>query len=202
MSEGRLRRCSSAGDDHYAGRPAAVAQAPQSGFQTLSAPARMVLLNEQTRDWNGAINRQCCAACRYSSGALLIRCARTAALIFLPTLIRWIYTSAYVDATLRVCHDCGRRAVRRRLDEVLPVTIGRPGLRSSHGIETIVVLPLVVVLGAEWAPPAPPAMLVGMVVFAVIWVFIFLRIEPSDVQQPRGRRDRSRDESEVGALTR
>ena len=28
-----------------------VAQAPQSGFQALSAPARMVLLTEQTREW-------------------------------------------------------------------------------------------------------------------------------------------------------
>ena len=28
-----------------------IAQAPQSGFQALSAPARMVLLTEQTREW-------------------------------------------------------------------------------------------------------------------------------------------------------
>ena len=186
-----------------------VAQAPQSGFQTLSAPARMVLLTEQTRDWEqGNQSAVLRGVRRYSAGALLISLALVPPLlIFLPTLIRWIYTSAYVDASdaARVLTIAAAVQFVVGWTKSLPVTIGRPGLRVvTHGIETIVVLPLVVVLGAEWgATGAAVAMLVGMVVFAVIWVFIFLRIEPSDVQQPPAVAEiAAEDESEVGALTR
>ena len=44
-----------------------IAQAPQSGIQALSAPARMVLLTEQTRDWE-----------RGRQSAVLEACAGTA----------------------------------------------------------------------------------------------------------------------------
>ncbi len=49
-----------------------------------------------------------------------------------------------------------------------PVTIGRQKLRLwTHGLETAVVLPLVVILGSRWgATGAAGAFLAGMVVFA------------------------------------
>jgi len=66
----------------------------------------------------------------------------------------------------------------------LPVTIGRPQLRIwTHGVEAIIVLPLTVVLGAEWgATGAAVAVLVGMCAFAAMWAVIFLRIRPEDIQ--------------------
>ena len=72
------------------------------------------------------------------------------------------------------------------MDEVLPVTIGRPGLRVlTHGIETALVLPLVLAFGAVWgATGAAAAVLVGMCAFAVVWFFVFLRIRPEDVDAP------------------
>ena len=65
------------------------------------------------------------------------------------------------------------------------MSIGRPNLRIwTHGVETLVLVPLVVLLGAEWgATGAAGAVLASTVVFAVFWTLLFLRIrrEP-DVQ--------------------
>ena len=49
----------------------------------------------------------------------------------------------------------------------LPVSIGRPGLRVlAHGVESVVMIPLVVVLGREWgATGAAGAVLASTVVF-------------------------------------
>jgi hypothetical protein len=51
--------------------------------------------------------------------------------------------------------------------KTLPVTIGRPRLRIvTHGLETLVAIPLVAVLGAEWgATGAAVAVLVSTFVF-------------------------------------
>ena len=67
-----------------------------------------------------------------------------------------------------------------------PVTIGRPNLRIvTHGVESIVVLPLVCVLGAAYgATGAAAAVLAGMCVFAAMWIGIFLRIPPEDGPEP------------------
>jgi O-antigen/teichoic acid export membrane protein len=60
----------------------------------------------------------------------------------------------------------------------LPVTIGRPGLRIlTHGIETIVLLPLVAWFGARWeVTGAAVAILVSSAVFAVVWGVLLVRI--------------------------
>jgi O-antigen/teichoic acid export membrane protein len=60
----------------------------------------------------------------------------------------------------------------------LPVTIGRPQLRIvTHGLETLVVVPLVAVLGAEWdATGAAIAVLVSTVVFAGAWAVALARL--------------------------
>jgi O-antigen/teichoic acid export membrane protein len=85
------------------------------------------------------------------------------------------------------------------------VTIGRPKLRIwTHGVETLVVLPLVIVLGSRWgATGAAGAFLAGMVVFALVWAVIFLRIKPEDVHQPAPIAEMAADEeSEAGVLAR
>jgi len=60
----------------------------------------------------------------------------------------------------------------------LPTTIGRPRLRIvTHGLETLVVIPLVAVLGAEWgATGAAVAVLASTVAFAAAWIVVIVRL--------------------------
>jgi O-antigen/teichoic acid export membrane protein len=60
----------------------------------------------------------------------------------------------------------------------LPVTIGRPRLRIvTHGLETLVAIPLVAVLGSEWgATGAAVAVLASTLVFAAAWLVVVLRL--------------------------
>jgi O-antigen/teichoic acid export membrane protein len=186
-----------------------VAQSPQAGFQALSAPARMVLLTEQTREWERGRQAAVLAGVRRYT---LVACGISLVVappiyVFLPNLIRLIYGSEYTAAT-----SAGRifllvAAVQFMVGwtKSFPVTIGKPQLRVwTHGVETIVVLPLVVAFGAIWgAAGAALAVLVGMCVFAVIWAWIFLRMRPEDVGEPVPHGEAVADaEAEVGILLR
>jgi O-antigen/teichoic acid export membrane protein len=186
-----------------------IAQAPQSGFQALSAPARMVLLTEQTREWErgrqSAVLRQ---VRRYTLIASLCCLVAVPPLLWaMPHLIDWIYGSRWVGAT-----NAGRLFLLTAAVQLVvgwtksfPVTIGRPKLRIwTHGLETLVVLPLVIVMGKEWgATGAAGAFLAGMVVFALAWAVIFLRIKPEDVQHPADLAEMSaEEETEAGVLAR
>ena len=180
-----------------------VAQAPQSGFQSLSAPARMVLLTEQTRDWEhgrqAAVLR---GVRRYSAAALLLSLVIVPPLfVFLPDLIRWIYKPEYAGAAnaARVFTLAAALQLVFGWTKSFPVTIGRPGLRVlTHGVETAVVLPLVPLLGIEWgATGAAVAVLIGVAVFAVMWTVIFLRVKPSDLQHPPSLEEEAASEAGV-----
>ena len=186
-----------------------IAQAPQSGFQALSSPARMVLLTEQTREWErgrqSAVLRQ---VRRYSAVAALL-CAIAVPPLYwvMPHLISLVYGSRWVDAT-----DAARLFLLTAAVQLVvgwtksfPVTIGRPKLRIwTHGVETLVVLPLVFVLGSRWgATGAAGAFLAGTIVFAIVWAVIFLRIRPDDVQQPADLAEMAaEEESEASVLAR
>ena len=180
-----------------------VAQAPQSGFQTLSAPARMVLLTEQTRDWeHGRQSAVLRGVRRYSAAAFLLSVVLVPPLyIFLPDLIRVIYGSVYVGAAnaARVLAIAAAVQLVFGWTKSFPVTIGRPGLRVlTYGVEALVVLPLVPLLGLKWgATGAAVAMLIGAVVFAVMWTVIFLRVEPSDVHRPPSLEEEAASEAGV-----
>src|SRR5438067_399770 len=167
-----------------------VAQAPQSGFQALSAPARMVLLTEQTRDWEkGRQSAVLRGVRRYSLVALVVALVVAPPLLVrIPDLIRVVNGSQYVGAA-----DAARLFILAAAVQLVvgwtksfPVSIGRPGLRIlTHGIETAVVLPLVVVFGLLWgATGAAGAVLAGMCAFAVVWAFVFARIRPEDIGPP------------------
>jgi O-antigen/teichoic acid export membrane protein len=69
-----------------------------------------------------------------------------------------------------------------------PVSIGRPNLRIwAHGLETVVLVPLVVAFGATWgATGAAGAVLVATIVFVAFWTVLFLRIrrEPESETAP------------------
>lgn len=185
-----------------------VAQAPQSAFQALSAPARMVLLTEQTREWErgrqAAVLR---GVRRYSAVALLVSLVVVPpVLVFLPYLIRHVNGPQYVDAAAAARVLALAAAVQLVVGwtKSFPVTIGRPQLRIwTHGVETIVVLPLVVVLGASWgATGAAFAVLAGMCVFAAVWAVVFVRIRPEDVRVAPSEDALAGAEAEAGALLR
>jgi len=181
-----------------------IAQAPQTAFQALSAPARMVLLTEQTRDWErgeqAAVLRD---VRRYSAVALVIALVTVPPLVvFVPDLISLIYGAKYTPAATAARLFVLAAAVQLVVgwSKSLPVTIGRPGLRVwTHGLETAIVLPLVVVFGLAWgAAGAAGAVLVGMCVFAAVWIAVFLRIRPENVHRP----EPADEVGEAGALAR
>jgi O-antigen/teichoic acid export membrane protein len=186
-----------------------VAQSPQSGFQALSAPARMVLLTEQTRDWEKGMQAAVLRGVRrYGLVALGISIVLAPPLlVFMPSLIRLVFGSEYLGAVSAARLFVLAAAVQLVVGwtKSFPVTIGRPGLRIvTHGLETIVVLPLVLLLGSRWgAAGAAGAVLAGMCVFALAWAIIFARIRPEDVGPPAPLDEALADtESEAGALVR
>jgi O-antigen/teichoic acid export membrane protein len=159
-----------------------VAQTPQQGFAALSAPARLVLLTEQTRDWErGTRDTVFAGVRRYSLGAAA---AATVVLVplllFAPDVVRLLFTSKNVGATnaLRLILLAGALQFVVGWTKSFPVSIGRPKLRIwTHGLETLVLVPLVVALGAAWgATGAAGAVLASTVAFVAFWTALFLRI--------------------------
>jgi O-antigen/teichoic acid export membrane protein len=70
--------------------------------------------------------------------------------------------------------------------KTFPVTIGRPGLRLvAHGIETVVLLPLIVVFGKRWGVTgAGAAVLVSSCAFAAAWAAIYVRLRRTGFAAP------------------
>src|SRR5439155_3789979 len=88
-----------------------VAQAPQSAFQALSAPARMVLLTEQTRDWEKGRQTTVLRGIRRYTAAAFALCsvAVPLLLLYVPRLIPGSTArNTSVRRTLRVC-SCSLR---------------------------------------------------------------------------------------------
>jgi O-antigen/teichoic acid export membrane protein len=158
------------------------AQSPQQGFYSLSAPARMVLLTEQTRDWErGARGRVFAGVRRYTVGAAaLMAIVLVPLLVFMPDLIRLLFGTEFVAAAdaARIILVAAVLQFVFAWTKSFPVTIGRPNLRVvTHGVETAVLVPLVAVLGWRWgATGAAVALLAATVVFAVHWTLLFARV--------------------------
>jgi len=186
-----------------------IAQAPQSGFQALSAPARMVLLTEQTREWERGRQSAVLQQVRRYSAIAAVLCVVAVPPLYwaVPHLITLVYGARYAGASNASRLFLVTAAVQLVVGwtKSFPVTIGRPKLRIwTHGAETLVVLPLVVLLGSRWgASGAAGAFAVGMVVFALLWAAIFVRIRPDDVRRPVPLAEMAADEqSEAGVLVR
>jgi O-antigen/teichoic acid export membrane protein len=158
------------------------AQAPQTAFQTLSGPARLVLLSEQTRDVErGRLDRAHALLRRYIGTATLIACIATPPLwIFMPTFIRWIYHAKYLPATdaFRVMLLVAVVQFVFGWTKTFPVSIGRPGMRTiGQALEVAVLVPGVLVLGALYgATGAAGGMLAGSLVLAAFWTLGLLRL--------------------------
>jgi O-antigen/teichoic acid export membrane protein len=160
-----------------------VAQAPQQGFAALSAPARLVLLTEQTRAWERGTRETVFGGVRrYSLGAAAAVVVAVPLLLWLaPDLVRIFFTSKNAGATdaLRLIVVAGALQFVFGWTKSFPVSIGRPKLRIwTHGVETLVLIPLVVAFGLEWgATGAAGAVLAATVVFVLYWSVLFLRIK-------------------------
>jgi O-antigen/teichoic acid export membrane protein len=159
-----------------------VALAPQQGLGALSAPARLILLTEQTRDWERGTPETVFAGIkRYMLGAAILSAVvLPPLLVFTPELVRAFFSAknaGAVDAT-RVVLIAGVLRLVYGWTKSFPVSIGRPNLRIwTHGLETLVLVPLAGVLGAKWgATGAAGAVLASSAAFCGYWTLLYIRI--------------------------
>jgi O-antigen/teichoic acid export membrane protein len=168
------------------------AMSPQQAFAVVSAPARLILLTEQTRDWERGTRDVVFAGIRrYMLGMTVVAGALLVPLlVFTPELARLLFSAkneGAVDAT-RLVIVAGALRMVYGWTKSFPVSIGRPALRIwTHGVEMLVLVPLAGVFGAEWgATGAGAAVLLSSIVFCVYWTILFLRIrrEPGPAVVP------------------
>ena len=166
------------------------AQAPQQGFQALSSPARLILLTEQTRDWErGARDAVFRSVRRYTIGAAAVTAVIVAPLVvFMPDLIRLLYSSKYAGAgnAARIVLLAAALQLVFGWTKSFPISIGRPALRTlAYAVEAVVLIPLVVVLGREWgATGAAGALLAATVASTILWSILLLRLRREDGGTP------------------
>ena len=158
------------------------AQAPQQGFTALTAPVRLVMLTEQTRDWErGRRDAVFEGVRRYSYAAAGLMLVLVPLFWWLmPYLIEIVLTDRYLPAVdaARVMLLAAAVQLIYGWTKSFPVSIGRPNLRLiAHGVETAVLIPLLVPLGSEWgATGAAVAVLLSTLAFVTVWTFLLLRV--------------------------
>jgi O-antigen/teichoic acid export membrane protein len=169
-----------------------VAQSPQQGFNAVSAPVRLVMLTEQTRDWErGNRARVFAGIRRYTLLATLGSAVLLPLLlVFMPDLVRFLFQAKNLGAVTaaRIVVIAGAVQFVVGWSKTFAVTAGRPQWRIwTHGIETAVLLPLSILLGWRWgAAGAAGAVLASSVAFALAWVVLYGRIrrEPAPISAP------------------
>lgn len=163
------------------------AQAPQTAFQSLSAPARLVLLAEQTRDIeHGRADNASRLLRRYIGLTAAIAAVSVPPLwIWTPDLIRLVYKAQYVPATTAMRLMLVAAAVQLVLGwtRTYPVSIGRPGLRTlGQTLEIAVLVPVFLLLASTYgAAGAAGGVLAGSVALGLYWIggLAWLRRFPS-----------------------
>jgi O-antigen/teichoic acid export membrane protein len=162
------------------------AQAPATGFAALSGPARLVMLTEQTRDYEAG---------RYARvfGMLKGYVAATSALMLVAVPVLWIVMPwlmglaygpdfrAHASEAARLMLLVAALQLVWGWTKSFPVSIGRPGLRVIvQAIEIAVFVPLLLVFASHWgATGAAGAMLVSTAVFCAVWTGVILRLAGS-----------------------
>jgi len=166
------------------------ATSPQQAFAVVSAPARLILLTEQTRDWERGTREVVFAGIRrYMLGMAAVAAAiLPPLLVFTPELARLLFSAkneGAVDAT-RIVIAAGALRMVYGWTKSFPVSIGRPSLRIwTHGLEMLVLVPLVGILGAKWgATGAAGAVLASSVAFCLAWTLLFQRIRREPAPAP------------------
>src|SRR5919197_2945392 len=159
------------------------AMSPQQAFAVVSAPARLILLTEQTRDWERGTRDVVFAGIRrYMLGMTVVAADDSPPLpVIQPELARLLFSAknvGAVDAT-RIVVIAGAVRMVYGWTKSFPVSSGRPSLRIwTHGVELLVLIPLVAILGREWgATGAATAVLASSVAFCAYWTVLFLRIK-------------------------
>ena len=158
------------------------AQSPQQGLAILSAPLRLILLTEQTRDWeHGRPEVVVATLRRYTAGAaLIVAVALVPGLLVMPWLVRLLLGDAYAPATNAARLILVAAAIQLVLGwtKSFPVTIGRPTLRIvAHAVEAAVLLPLILLFGDLWGVTgAGLAVLVSSIAFGATWGVLILRL--------------------------
>ena len=159
-----------------------VAQAPAQGFNAVVAPARIVLLTENTRQWEEGRPERVFSSLRtyMVAAAALMLVAVPVFYVLMPWLLPLVFGDDYAGAVTAAQIVLFAGAVQLVLGwtKGFPVSIGRPNLRIvAHGIETVVLIPLVLALGVRWdAAGAAGAMLASTLVFALVWAILWARV--------------------------
>lgn len=158
------------------------AQAPQQGFAALSSPVRLILLTEQTRDWErGRTEVVWEGVRRYLRGSTALMLVALVPLeLAMGWLVRLFLGNQYGPAipAARIILVAAAIQVVFGWSKSFPVSIGRPGLRIvASGIEAAVMLPLIVVFGTLWgATGAAGAVVASSAAYAAAWIVILLRL--------------------------
>jgi O-antigen/teichoic acid export membrane protein len=159
-----------------------IAQAPQSGLTAASSPVRLILLTEQTRDWERGRERAVLAGVRrYTVAAAgLMAVAVPVFYVAMPDLVRLVFGRQYADATTaaRVMLFAAALQLVVGWSKSLPVSVGKPQLRIwAHGLETAVLLPLVLLFAWLWGVTgAAVATLVATAAFVAVWTVFLARL--------------------------
>jgi O-antigen/teichoic acid export membrane protein len=169
------------------------ALAPQQAFGAISSPARLILLTEQTRDWERGEREQVYRGIRrYSLAATgLSVVLLPPLLVFAPDIVRLLFGAKWVGAAnaMRLIVIAGALRMIYGWTKSFPVSIGRPNLRIwTHGVEALVLVPLTGVLGAEWgATGAAGAVIASSVAFCIYWTLLYVRIRREPAPPPPTR---------------
>ena len=159
-----------------------VALAPQQALAAISSPVRLILLTEQTRDWErGDIRTVFAGVRRFTIGAgLLMLVAVPPLLVFMPDIVRLVYSDKYAGAgnAARLVLVASALLFVIGWAKSLPVSIGRPGLRIlTHGIQALVLIPLTAVFGQLWqATGAAAALAAAAGAFVAVWAVLIVRL--------------------------
>jgi O-antigen/teichoic acid export membrane protein len=170
-----------------------IAQSPQGGLAAASSPVRLILLTEQTRDWERGREREVLAGVRrymLAAGGIMVATVPVF-FVLMPWLIRVVFGEDYEDVApaARVMLFAAALQLVLGWTKSLPVTIGRPGLRIvTHGAETLVLLPLVALLGARFdVTGAAWAYVASTVVFGAMWAVVLWRLHEETGAVPLAR---------------
>jgi O-antigen/teichoic acid export membrane protein len=165
------------------------AQAPATGLSALSGPARLVLLTEQTRDFEAGRHDRMYGMLRgYITKATILMVVAVPLLWwFMPFLMGLAYGSAFREHATSAARLVLVAAAIQFVfgwTKSFPVSIGRPGLRIvAHSVEIVVFVPLLLFFGSKWgATGAAAALLVSTTTFCALWVVLLVRLKGDRVR--------------------
>jgi O-antigen/teichoic acid export membrane protein len=159
------------------------AQAPATGFAALSSPARLVLLTEQTRDFEaGRYDQMYAMLRRYIVGTTSLMVVAVPVLwVLMPFLMGVLYGPAFREHATMAARLVLIAAAMQLIwgwSKSFPVSIGRPGLRIVvQSVEIAVFVPLLLWFGSKWgATGGAAAMVVSTAVFCLLWAVLLARL--------------------------